>query len=254
MRPHRHPSNSIQIQGLSDERELSISSIINFEYFPSHVLDHLDEIYTHRNHKQCINLTYLTLLSMTCAIIFWMIYWIVYEHCQRILSLEENSFFCQTIFIFQMLIFISLGFIPIFFILMIISWMIFACSNPIDRIRNDFIGFRLEGIQWEQQLNDYFRCYSPLKRKKFLQKNFGYIILSPYGIIFDEVFLLTSSKRFVKNGILIDNGRILKLELNKYFTKEILIYLPEQILNQELIEELRKILKININTISSSRF
>jgi hypothetical protein len=153
-----------------------------------------------------------------------------------------------------MLIFISLGFIPIFFILMIISWMIFACSNPIDRIRNDFIGFRLEGIQWEQQLNDYFRCYSPLKRKKFLQKNFGYIILSPYGIIFDEIFLLTSSKRFIKNGILIDNGRILKLELNKYFTKEILIYLPEQILNQELIEELRKILKININTISSSRF
>ena len=153
-----------------------------------------------------------------------------------------------------MLIFISLGLIPIFFILMIIFWMIFACSNPIDRIRKDFIGFRLEGIQWEKQLNDYFRCYSSGKRKKLLERNYGYMILSPYGIIFDEVFLLTSSKRFLKNGILIDNDQTLKLQLNKYFSKEIFIYLPEQIINQELIEEMRKILRININSIPSSRF
>ena len=46
------------------------SSTINFEHFPPHVLDYLDEIYTHRHHKRCINLTYLTLLSMTCAVVY----------------------------------------------------------------------------------------------------------------------------------------------------------------------------------------
>jgi hypothetical protein len=258
MRPkilqHGDRFNPVQIQGLDDERELSTSSTIDFEHFPPHVLDHLDEIYTHRNHKRCINLTYLTLLSMTCAVIFWMIYWMIYEHCQRIFSLEETSFLCKTVFISQILIFIFIGLSPIFFILMIISWVMFACSNPIDRIRNDFIGFRLEGSTWEKQLNDYFRCSSSRKRKKLLQKNFGYMILSPYGIIFDELFLLTSSKRILINGTLIDNGRTLKLELNKYFTNEILIYLPEHIINPELIEELRKTLKININANPPLRF
>jgi hypothetical protein len=136
---------------------------------------------------------------------------------------------------------------------MIIFWIIFSCTNPIDRIRNDFIGFRLEGNQWKHQLDYYFKkkktcfqCCSYQKRKKLIDRNFGYIILSTHGIIFDELFLLSSHKHILINGILIDNGRILKLVFKNCFKNEILIYLPDQIINQEVFQEVAKILKINL--------
>ena len=257
-------SNPLQLQGLDDERELSCSTstiVIDVEYSLPSVLDHLDQIYTHRRHKRCIHLTHLTLLCMTCSVIFWMIYWITYDYCEQSLALKETSIICKTVFICQICIFISIGLSPILFILMVIFWMSFACSNPIDRIRRNFIGFRLEGTQWENQLDDYFKKQSNYfrysasrKRKQLLQRNFGYIILSPYGILFDEIFLLISSNHLISNGIFIENERILKLKLNQCRRNEIVIYLPEEMIKQEVFEALRNRLRINIDTIFSLYF
>jgi hypothetical protein len=255
----RNPTNRVQIQGVEDERELSTSTStitsIDFEHFPSSIIDYLDEIYSHRRHKRCINLTYLTLLSMTCAVIFWMIYWLIYDSCEELRSLKIDSFSCKVLFIFKILIFSSIGLIPFLFIFMIISWCIYSCNNPIDEIRKNFIGFRLEGNQWENQLNYYFKkqinCFSKLclyqRRKRLIHRNFGYIILSSHGIIFDELFLLTSHKNILINGILINNEQILKLEYRACCKNQLLIYLPEELINPGILEEFMKILKIKIN-------
>jgi hypothetical protein len=259
MRPKQervhNPSN--QIQGLDDERELSISILTNSidgDNFPRSVIDDLNEIYTHRYHKRCINITYLTLISMAFGVIFWMFYWLAYGYCKEFPSIEADSFSCKSAFIFEILTCFSLSLSPFLFVLMIIFWIIFSCKNPIDEIRNDFIGFKLEGNQWENQLNYYFKiktnCFQfclNKKRKELIHRNFGYIILSSHGIIFDELFLITSDKNILINGILINNRRILKLEFKNYFKDQLLIYLPEQLINQEILEEFIKILKININ-------
>jgi len=260
----RNPTDLVQIQGLDDEREISTSlSTISFDFdnFPGSVIDDLDQIYTHRYHKRCITLTHLTLISMTFGVISWMIYWLIYNRCEKLLSLEFNSFICKFVFIFEILIFTFLSLSAIFFILMIIFWIRFSCQNPIDPIRNNFHAFKLEGNQWKDQLEYYFKqkttCFHFLyfrKRKKLIERNFGYIILSPHGIIFDELFLLTSPKHIIFNGTLIGNGRILKLELKQYLKSEILIYLPEEIINQEAIEEFMQILKINIEVNRPARF
>jgi len=260
----RNPTDLVQIQGLDDEREISTSlSTISFDFdnFPGSVIDDLDQIYTHRYHKRCITLTHLTLISMTFGVISWMIYWLIYNRCEKLLSIEFNSFLCKFVFIFEILIFTFLSLSAIFFIFMIIFWIRFSCQNPIDPIRNNFHAFKLEGNQWKNQLDYYFEhkttCFHFLyfrKRKELIQRNFGYIILSPHGIIFDELFLLTSPKHIIINGALIDNGRILKLELKQYLKGEILIYLPEEIINQEAIEEFMQILKINIEVNRPARF
>lgn len=248
-----NPSNLLQIQGCDDERERSASaSTISFEFddIPRSVIDDLDEIYSHRSHKQCMNLSYLTLLSMTLAVIYWIGYWLTYNRCEEFLSLQISSLMCKFSFAFEMLTFISLSFSPLFFILMIIFWMRFACQNPIDLIRRDFIGFRLEGDQWKNQL-DYFSkrksniCYFK-NYKELINRNFGYIILSPHGIILDELLLLTSRKHILINGLFITNKQILKLEFKQCCKNEIFIYFPDELISQEIIEEFKQILKIDI--------
>ncbi|UJR23888.1 hypothetical protein I4U23_026860 [Adineta vaga] len=232
-------SDLIQIQGIDyDERELSTSmSVISFDEsdLSGNILNDLDHIYTQRFHQRCMMLTYLTLLSMTCAALSWMIYWLLYN---------------QFVLIFQILIFSFLGISPCLFILMIISWLIFSCRNPFDRIRTNFICFRLEGIHWQNQLNYYFKqksCWNYFPQKKLIDRNFGYIILSPHGIVFDELFLKISCKPIIVNGIFVEHDRILKFECKKIPTKEFLVYLPEELIKPETFEELTRILKIPMN-------
>lgn len=245
-----NPTNLVQIQGFDNERELSISTSTfnsDFDEIPRSVIDDLDEIYTYQRHKQCINLTYLTLLSMTCGVIFWILYWLTYDYCVHILLIDDRSSICyRTIFILELIIFISIGFSPILLFFMIIFWIRFSCVNPIDKIRNNFIGFRLEGKQWENQIN-YFNFYSNKTKKKLLDRNFGYIILSSHGIIFDQLFLLISSKHFLIHGILNNHRNVLKLVYKNYCQKQILIYLPDELIHQEILQEFMNILKIKID-------
>jgi hypothetical protein len=255
---HEGMSDRMQIQGLYDERDIEIStSTISFDSdnSPRSIIDELDDIYTHRSHARCIHLTYLTLLSMTFGVIYWMSYWLIFNRCENLVSLQSNSFSCKLVFIFQILTFISISLSPLFFILMIISWITFSCRNPIDPIRNEFIGFRLEGNQWENQINSYyknqknfFHFCSYRKRKELINRDYGYIILSPHGIILDEFFLLNSR---INNGILIDNGRILKLDFKGCYKTEIFIYLPGDIINQQAWKDFMQ--KINIHDTLPSR-
>ncbi|CAF1060512.1 unnamed protein product [Adineta ricciae] len=246
--------NSIQIQGLEyDERELSLStSIISLDddYLSKDILDDLDRIYTHRSHQRCMTLTYLTLLTMTLAVVSWMFYWLLYNHCEKLLAIErKNSLTCEFVFPFQILIFIFLGSSTIFFILMIILWFVFACRNPLDRIRTNFIAFRLEGVAWQNQLDCYFkqhsRCLDFVRRKRLFDRNFGYIILSLHGILFDELFLETSREKIIINGQFLEHERILKLECKK---NDLLIHLSEELISRNIIEELQRTLKIPISS------
>lgn len=244
---------SIQIQGFEyDERELSFSaSIISLDddYSSKDIIDDLDRIYTHRSHQRCMTLTYLTLLTMTLAVGSWMFYWLLYNHCEKLLATgQKNPLTCKFVFPFQVLIFSFVGSSTIFFILMIIAWFVFACRNPLDRIRTNFLAFRLEGIDWQNQLDCHFKrhskCLNFVRRKRLLDRNFGYVILSSHGILFDELFLQTSREKLVINGQFLEHERILKLECKK---NDLLIHLSEELISRNIIEELQRILKIRIS-------
>jgi len=269
--------NLIQIPNIDEEQRrhpraiLGTSpSTISFEAsnVPSSILDVLDEIYSNRAHRKCINISYFTLLSMTLSVMFWIFYWLTYNRCQNIVNSEMKSFLCDLAIIFETSTFVSLSISPFLFIFMIYSWINYSCYNPIDLIREKFIGFKIEGNQWKNQLNyyynenkiKYFNCFRYKQRKELNERGYGYIILSSHGIIIDELILLTDRKNIIDNGILLDNNKLLKLTFKKTYIRpwkiHISIYLPENSIDPHHMEELLKLLKIqpNIDAVLPSSF
>ncbi len=218
------------------------------------VINIFDEIYSDRIHRKCVYISYLTLLSMTLAIIFWMFYWIAYNRCKNVKdNYQLELFLCDLDIILETLTFISLGITPILFILMILFWIHYSCYNPMDSIRNDAKIYKIIDHQWNEQLNYYFKkkkfqylnCCRCKQRKELNERKYGYIILSSHGIVIDELILLSAKKHIIDNGILLNNNKLLKLTFKKTWTRpwkiQIDIYLPDDPIN---IEELKQLLKI----------
>lgn len=251
----RKQSASLQIQEIGDDDDDRLSSrsssivSIDLDLVPLNVIDHFDGIYSHQSHKRCINSTYLTLLLLTFSVIFWMIYWMTYEYCQKSIAEDHRSIVCNSVSILQYSTIVCLCLSPLSFILMIYFWIRYSCENPIDKIRTHFVGFKLDGHQWQNQLNWYNRHFSFCSRKQLQRlrhRNFGYMILSRRGIIFDELFISTSSKRYFLSGRFQPNEQILYLNVNNYSKTTFSIYLPQHIVNQQSFEELSRILRIQI--------
>jgi hypothetical protein len=233
-------------------------STIGFETanLPQSVLDVLNDVYSNRTHRRCIDISYCALLSMTIAVIIWVSYWLISTRCEE---LQSNIFICDLALTFEILILVSVGIAPLLFIFMIYSWINYSCYNPFDLIRENFVGFKLEGNQWKQQLDYYYknkksRCFNCFRRKQREELNdraYGYIILSPYGIVIDELSIFSSKKNIIDEGIVLDHQNILKLTLKKScarpWKRSILIHLPEDLINQLVLEELMNLLKIQIN-------
>jgi hypothetical protein len=251
--PQRHPRAILETS----------PSTISFETanLPRSIIDDLDNIYTSRNHRRCIDISLLTLFSMTFAVISWVAYWLAYNRCQNVQPFQSNSFLCDLVIIFEVLTFSFLSVSPIFFILMIYSWIRYSCHNPFDPIRENFVGIKLEGIQWKQQLDYYytkkkfrlFNCFRRKQRKELNDRDCGHIILSPHGIVLDELILISARKNILDSGILLlsTDKKILKLTFKnkcpKFWITNILIYLPDELSNRRVMEELMGLLKIQIN-------
>jgi hypothetical protein len=176
------------------ETNPSIISLGNSNIDSNIMINVFDEIYSNRTHRKCIYISYLTLLSMTLGITFWMFHWIAYNRCKNVKDDPKlELFLCDLSIVLETLTFILLGITPILFILMILFWIHYSCYNPIDSIRENKILLKIEGNQWEEQLNyyfnkkkcRYFNCFRRKQRKELKERKYGYIILSPHGIVID---------------------------------------------------------------------
>ena len=237
-------------------------SAISFETsnIPGSALDVLDDLYSNRAHRRCTDRSYYTLLSMTLAVIFWICYWLTYNRCENSEDRDSNPFLCKVVIILEVLTFASLILAPVLFIFMIYSWIRYSCYNAFDHIREKFVGFKLEGNQWKRQLDyyyikkksKYFNCLRRKQRKELNDRGYGYIILSPYGIAIDELILFSNRKKIIDDGIVSDTEKLLNLTLKKgclrFWKKDISIYLPDDLINQRVMEELMELFKIQINT------
>jgi hypothetical protein len=235
-------------------------SIISFESsnIPPSVFDILNEIYSDRTHRKCLNISYFTLLSMSLAVIFWICYWLAYNRCQNLEDPELNSFLCDLVIIFETLTFTSLGITPFLFIFMIYSWINYFCYNPMDSIKENCKDFKIERDQWKKQLDYYYNkktikylnCFRRKQKKELYERGYGYIILSSHGIVIDELIILSAKKNIIDNAILLENNKLLKLTFKKIFTRpwkiHISIYLPEQPIHQRDLEELQKLFHIQV--------
>jgi hypothetical protein len=239
------------------ETNPSIISLGNSNIDSNIVINVFDEIYSNRTHRKCISISYLTLLSMTLAITFWMFHWIAYNRCKNVKDDPElELFLCDLAVVLETLTFILLGITPILFITMILFWIHYSCYNPMDSIRENKILLKVEDNQWEEQLNyyfnkkkcRYFNCFRRKQRKELKERKYGYIILSPHGIVIDELILLSAQKNIIDNGILLDNNKVLKLTFKRTWTRpwkiRISIYLPDNPANPINIEEIKQLLKI----------
>jgi hypothetical protein len=128
-----------------------------------------------------------------------------------------------------------------------------------DFIRQNHKGFKIEGNQWKKQLNYYYKknknkywnCFHYKQRKELYQRGYGYIILSSYGIVIDELILLSAKKNIIQNGIILENNKLLKLNFKRTWTRpwkiRISIYLPDDSIDAHHMEELHKLFKIQTN-------
>jgi hypothetical protein len=256
----------LRIPSIEEQQHLRIilqtsPSTISFETanLPRSILDILNDIYSNRTHRRCIRISYFTLLSMTFAVVFWVSYWLAYNRCQNSKNPQSDSFLCDLVIIFEVFTFTLIGISPLLLILTIYSWINYACYNPFDSIRDNFIGFKIEGEQWKQQLNyyydrkktSYFNCFRRKQRKELTDRGYGYIILSPHGIVIDELIILTARRNIIDDGILLDNEKKLKLTFKRNCKRpwktHISIYLHEDFSNRRTMEELMQLLKIRIN-------
>jgi len=233
-------------------------SIISFESsnIPPSVFDVLNEIYSDRTHRKCVTISYFTLLSMSLSVIFWICYWLAYNRCQNLEDPESNSFLCDLVTIFETLTFVSLSIIPFLFLYMIYSWINYFCYNPMDSIRKNCKDFKLEGDQWKKQLNYYYNkqkikylnCFHYKQKKELYERGYGYIILSSFGIVIDELIILSNRKNLIDNAILLEDNKLLKLIFKRTFTRpwkiHILVYLPEHTIHQRDLEQLQKLFHI----------
>jgi len=147
---------------------------------------------------------------MTLTVVFWISYWLSYNRFQNSEDPQSNSFLCDLVIIFDVFTFTLVGSSPFLLILTIYCWIHYSCYNPFDLIRENFIGFKIEGEPWKQQLDYYydrkrtsylnfFRCK---QRKELNDRGHGYIILSSHGILIDELIILADRKNIIHNGIL----------------------------------------------------
>lgn len=241
----------------------SSSSIITSEilHLPRNVIDILDDIYASRAHQRCMDFSYGTLLSMTFTIIFWVAHWLAYNRCENLKKPQTNPSLCDSVVVFEIFAIISICMSPFLFITMIYLWIRYSCYNQVDPIRNKFLELKLEGDQWQQQLDYYNKkkkigfcnCICRKQQARELrERGYGYIILSPYGIILDELILLSARSNIIDDGIIYDNEKILKLTFKRTFSRawktHISIYLPENYVEQNYGEKLMQLLKIQIKT------
>ncbi|CAF4931075.1 unnamed protein product [Rotaria sp. Silwood1] len=226
---------------------------------PGSILDILDRIYSSRAHRRCMDLSYLTLLAMTLGVVFWISYWLTSNRCHNLKDPQTNSSLCNAVILFEVITIISVCISPILLIITIYFWIQYSCSNPLDPIREKYLELKLENNQWKQQLNYYFHqkktkyshwCYRK-KERKLNDRGYGYIILSPHGIVLDELILLSARNDIINDGIIFPNEKILKLSFKKTCRRPwkiyLSIYLPENYIEQGYTEKLTQLLKIQIN-------
>ncbi|CAF1034253.1 unnamed protein product [Adineta ricciae] len=264
---HNGNLNLIPISTVDNQHYLRIllqssPSTISFETanIPRDILDILNEVYSNRRHRQCIHMSYFTLLSMTLAVFFWIGYWLSYTRCHNIKNPESNAFLCDLIIIFEVLTFTLIGISPVMIVATVYLWIAYSCYNPFDSIRDNFLGFKIEGEQWKKQLDyyyqkkktRYFNCLRCKQQKELHERGHGYIILSPHGIVIDELLMFTGKKKIIRDGIVLDDEKMLNLTFNRTcqrpWRNQISIYLPEDLINRQTMEEITELLKISINT------
>jgi len=236
-------------------------STISFETanLPKSILDILDSIYSDRRHRKCIHISYFTLLAMTLTVVSWISYWLASNSCPNAKDPQSNYILCDLVIAFEVLTFTLVGTSPVLVILTICFWVRYSCYNPFDSIRENSIGIRIEGEQWQKQLDyyyetkktSYFNCCRCKQRKELNDRGYGYIVLSPHGIIIDELIILANRRNIIDHGILLEDEKVLKLNLKKSCKRpwktDISIYLPEDLINRRAMEELMQSLKIQIN-------
>lgn len=218
--------------------------------------DILDDIYSNRAHQRCIDISYSTLLSMTLAVIFWVTYWLTSNRCENSKDPQSSTSLCDSATVFEVFIFISIIISPILFIITVYSWIYYACYNPFDPIRKNHIELKLEGNQWKQQIDSFntehkIKCFHYFRRKQQIELNergYGYIILSPHGIVLDELILLSTRRNIIHKGTIYHNEKLVRLVFKKTCTRpweiNLAIYLPENYIEQNYIDKLQKLLKI----------
>ena len=257
-------SQSTNVQNVR-ERSPSLDSPDIF-VVSQRVLDFFDGLYSDRMHRYCMNVTFLTLISMTLSIVTWMFFWIAENRSNNAqdpdvkLSLYDLQITLETFTI------ALLGITPVLFVIMISSWMRYFCYNPMIAIRNKFIGFRLENEQWKAQLDDYYRRKSSkfshgfrcVQRKELYERNYGYVILSSHGIVIDELMLLSADRNIVDKGEFLDDNKILKVTCKRTWTRpwkiSVGIHLPNIQLNQDYTEEIHKLAKVPFNSHNCASF
>lgn len=247
-----------------NERQLSFSRI-NVD--SSDVLNVFDEIYSNRVHQKCLTRSYLTLLSMTLSVIFWIFHWLTLNRCENVDSENLKLFLCDLTTIFEMLAYILIGITPFLLIIMIYSWTHYSCTNPMDSIRENYKFFKIENDQWKNQLNYYYKknkfsylnCFKRKQINDLYDRGYGYIILSSHGIVIDELLLLSAKQNIIDKGILLNEDNLIKLTFKRTCLRpwkiHIDIYLPEDIMEeQHNIQQLQQLFHIetNNNTLSST--
>ena len=244
-------------------------SFISFESTrtPPGTIGVLDDIYTFRHHRQCVDRSYLTLLSMVMGVAFWISYWLTWNRCENSHSHQANEFLCDLVVIFEILTYVSIGISPFLFTLMTYSWVCYSCWNPFDEIRHSCIEIKLEGNTWQRQLDEFYRsekskyrkglCCCRCRRRRrqrreLTDRAYGHVVLSPRGLAIDELQLHSARNNLFDRAVLIPNQRTLTLHLKatcqRPWKKEVLIHLPEEFINRSQMEKLSALLQIEIQT------
>lgn len=225
----------------------------------SYVLDVFDEVYSNRVHQKCLNISYFTLLSMTLSVIFWVLNWLASNRCGNTDEPKLKNFLCALVTIFESITFILIGISPFLFLFMIYSWINYSCYNPMDAIRVNSKFFKIEDDQWKAQLDNYYtkkklKCFNFFRRKQMkelYERGYGYLFLSSHGIVIDELLLLSAKKNIIDKGTLSNDNKLLKLTFKKTCLRpwkiHIDIYLPDNNIQQNDIEQLQQLFQIETN-------
>lgn len=249
-----------EIEPILDQRHAratllpAVSVISNDSFTPllptGTAFDLLEDIYTSRHHRLCVDRSYLTLLAMTLAVIFWITYWFTWTRCAN----RGDAFLCDLVVIWEVCSRTCACLFPLLLALMIYTWMDYSCRNRLERIRDNHLEIQLEDQRWFDQVNEFYRgkklrCCSR-RRRELEERGFGHIILSPHGILLDELTFFNTQKNRLDHGIVLNNRRILRLVTSKTcrrpWSTSISLHLPPQYLQDTSVELLRHLLKIEI--------
>lgn len=240
----------------------STPSMISFENVsvPPSIFNILSSVYSDRTHRRCMHVSYITLLVMVLAVIGWMAYWLFDNHCGNLHDTESDHLLCDLSVVFEVFTFAFVGASPLLMILTIYAWARYACYNPFDSIRENFVGFKIEGEQWRRQLDFYYHkkksrylnCLRCKQRRELADRGYGYIILSPHGLVIDELLLFATRRVFIDSGSVSTDGKMLEITLKRScrwpWKNRVDVYLSDEIAQRRSMEELAGLLKVPINS------